>query len=88
MKHRLKIAIVTPLRNEAENIKKLYDAVSKQTIAVFSWIILENGSEDGSKEILNKIKCPRNVKHLEVLNLTESSINYELGSNYARIRAW
>ena len=80
-----KIAIVTPLRNEARNIEKLFDSISKQTTSVFSWVILENGSTDGSKEILKKIKCPENVEHLEILNLTESSIAYELGLNYARI---
>jgi glycosyltransferase involved in cell wall biosynthesis len=80
-----KIAIVTPLRNEIENIDKLFDALSKQTITIFSWVILENGSTDGSIEKLKNIKCPNNVEHLEILNLTKNSINYELGSNYARI---
>ena len=41
-----KIAIVTPLRNEEKNINRLFDAVSKQTIKIFSWIILENGSKN------------------------------------------
>ena len=36
-----KIAIVTPLRNEARNIEKLFDSISKQTTSVFSWVILE-----------------------------------------------
>ena len=80
-----KIAIVTPLRNEQKNINKLFDAVSKQTANIFCWIILENGSTDGSKRILKNIECPVNVEHLEILNLTENSMNYELGSNYARI---
>ena len=80
-----KIAIVTPLRNEIENIDKLFDALSKQTITIFSWVILENGSTDGSIEKLKNIKCPNNVEYLEILNLTKNSINYELGSNYARI---
>lgn len=85
MSNAKKIAIVTPLRNEEKNIEKLFDAISKQTSFIFSWVILENGSTDGSKEILKKIQCPKNVEHLEILNLTENSINYELGSNYARI---
>lgn len=80
-----KIAIVTPLRNEEKNIDKLFDAISKQSINIFSWIILENGSTDGSKKMLKNMACPKNVEHLEILNLTENSINYELGSNYARI---
>jgi len=80
-----KIAIVTPLRNEEKNINRLFDAVSKQTIKIFSWIILENGSTDGSKKMLKNRACPKNVEHLEILNLTENSINYELGLNYAII---
>ena len=59
-----KIAIVTPLRNEEKNINKLFDAVSKQTTNIFSWVILENGSTDGSKKILKNIECPVNVEHL------------------------
>lgn len=83
--HVKKIAIVTPLRDEEKNINKLFDAVSKQTANIFYWVILENGSTDGSKQILKNIKCPVNVEHLEIINLTENNINYELGSNYARI---
>ncbi len=81
----MKIALVTPLRNEINNIDKLFDAISNQSYSIFSWVILENGSTDGSIDKLENMVCPHNVVNLKVFNLTESSINYELGSNYARI---
>lgn len=80
-----RIAIVTPLRNEERNINKLFDAVSNQTTNIYYWVILENGSNDRSREILKSKKTPINVKNLKIINLTENSIEYELGYNYARI---
>lgn len=80
-----KIAIVTPLRNEVNNIDRLFDAISKQTLDIFLWLILENCSTDGSIEKLKNINCPENVEILEIINLTETSTEYKLGLNYARI---
>ena len=81
----MKIAIVTPLRNEKKNIDKLFDSISKQSIDIFLWVILENGSTDGSKKMLKQKRKPSNVSNMEILNIKESSIEYALGENYARI---
>ena len=81
----MRIAIVTPLRNEKKNIDKLFDSISEQSIDIFLWVILENGSTDGSKKILKQKRKPSNVRNMEILNIKESSIEYALGENYARI---
>src|SRR5262249_11104812 len=41
-------AVVTPVRNEEENLPRLADALARQTHLPQSWLIVDNGSEDGT----------------------------------------
>jgi len=43
-------AVVTPVLNEAANLVRLADALAGQTIAPRAWVIVDTGSEDGSRE--------------------------------------
>ncbi|WP_158967146.1 glycosyltransferase family A protein [Paraglaciecola sp. L3A3] len=81
----MKIAIVTPLKNEIKNLPLLIEKVTNQNIEVEHWVIVENGSDDGSKEFLEKITSLPNVKHLTVLNFTLPVEKYELGIKYATV---
>jgi glycosyltransferase involved in cell wall biosynthesis len=80
-----KINIVTPLRNELENVKKLISCISEQSISIDKWIIVENNSNDGSKEYLASIVNVPNVNNLIVLTLDTESPDYQLGYKYSRI---
>lgn len=80
-----KIALVTPLKDEIENIDKLIRSIEKQSIPIFSWIIIENDSTDGSKEKLSSIKTLKNVNHYEVINIELPNKEYALGTKYASI---
>lgn len=44
-------AAITPARNEAENLLRLADSLSAQTIPPSEWIIVENGSTDSTLDI-------------------------------------
>ncbi|MET0600899.1 MAG: glycosyltransferase [Baekduia sp.] len=44
----LSYALVTPARNEAENLPRLAESVIAQTIAPAAWIIVDDHSDDGS----------------------------------------
>ena len=46
MTRELTYALVTPLRNEAENLKRLSAAIDQQTQLPVAWIIVDNGSTD------------------------------------------
>lgn len=80
-----KIHLVTPLRDEIENIDALFDSISSQNVEITTWVIVENGSTDGSKEILNSKPKPPNVSNLIVLNEDFSNNTYALGSKYSEV---
>ncbi|HEL3748104.1 TPA: glycosyltransferase [Stenotrophomonas maltophilia] len=80
-----RIFLSTPLRNEIDNIPDLYAAVAAQDTAIAMWVIVENGSTDGSRELLQTLAKPANVEQLIVLNEDTESGEYALGQKYARI---
>lgn len=80
-----RIFLSTPLRNEIDNIERLYAAVATQDAQIDIWVIVENGSTDGSREDLAKRSVPANVRELVVLNEDTERGDYALGAKYARI---
>jgi len=53
MNNRHKYIIITPVRDEALYIEKTLEAVSCQTILPSQWLIVDDGSVDGTGEILD-----------------------------------
>lgn len=47
----LSYAIVTPARNEEANLRRLADAVFAQRAAPEKWVIVDDGSTDGTREL-------------------------------------
>jgi biofilm PGA synthesis N-glycosyltransferase PgaC len=47
----LRYAIVTPARNEAENLERLGASLAAQTVVPARWVIVDNGSTDHTAEI-------------------------------------
>jgi glycosyltransferase involved in cell wall biosynthesis len=80
-----KIAIVTPLKDELNNLDRLIESISNQSINIHTWVIIENDSIDGSREYLNKINSIKNVENLFILNLDTNQQTYELGKKYSSI---
>jgi glycosyltransferase involved in cell wall biosynthesis len=80
-----KIALVTPLKDEVENIDNLISSIEQQSIQLFSWLIVENDSSDGSKEKLRKIKSVKNVVDFNIINIELPNKAYALGTKYASI---
>jgi len=50
----LSYALVTPARNEAEFIELTLQSVVKQTKAPLRWIIVSDGSTDGTDQIVQQ----------------------------------
>lgn len=46
------ITILTPTYNRKENLKKLYKSLLKQTNHKFQWLIIDDGSNDNTKELV------------------------------------
>jgi glycosyltransferase involved in cell wall biosynthesis len=77
--------VLTPLRDEAPNIPRLVATLRAQTRPVDHWIVLENGSTDGSKEMLAALAPGEAIRAITVLNLETPQPTYALGSKYSSI---
>lgn len=48
------LSIMTPTYNRAHTLPKLYDSLCSQSNLDFNWIIVDDGSSDNTKELVNK----------------------------------
>ena len=55
----LSYALVTPARNEAENIRRLAASIDAQTVRPQVWIVVDNGSDDGTAAIAEELAASR-----------------------------
>lgn len=69
----LKCTLVTPLRNEMDNISGLWQIIQDQTHRPDEWIIADNGSTDGTMEWLAE-HAPTSAFPVQVLSLPGKTI--------------
>src|SRR5882672_10029409 len=50
----IKYVIITPVRDEAPYIEKTIGSVIAQTIRPFQWVIVDDGSSDGTSDIVDR----------------------------------
>lgn len=48
-------ALVTPARDERANLERLAESVSAQTLPPAAWVIVDDGSEDGTTELVEAL---------------------------------
>lgn len=48
------ITVFTPTYNRAYILKKLYDSLVSQTEKNFEWLIVDDGSTDNTRELIEK----------------------------------
>ncbi len=86
MDQKNKIALITPVKNELENLEELISSIENQSIKIALWIIINDDSDDGSKEFLEKnVSTIKNVDQVRLYNLTSLDKNYALGSKYSQV---
>ena len=49
------ITIFTPTYNRAELLPRLYKSLQEQTNKDFEWVIVDDGSTDNTKEVIDNI---------------------------------
>lgn len=79
------IALVTPLKDEINNIGRFLSTIEHQSIPIKSLVIVENDSEDGSKEYLKKLSHIKNIENFKVIHINFKDSTYRVGKKYATI---
>lgn len=52
----MRLTIVTINLNNYEGLKKTIDSIRCQTWRKFEWIVIDGGSTDGSKDLIESVK--------------------------------
>ena len=50
------ITIVTPTYNRANKLEKVFESLKKQTRKDFEWLVIDDGSIDNTKDIIEILK--------------------------------
>ena len=50
------ISVITATYNRANTINRVFESLKKQTFKNFEWIIIDDGSNDGTKEVIEEFK--------------------------------
>jgi hypothetical protein len=66
-----RILIISPVRNEAAHIERVVRAVAAQELLPARWIIVDDGSDDGTVEVLRRLEP--DVAFLTVVEAGEAS---------------
>lgn len=86
----LSYVLITPARNEAEFIEETIKSVVKQTIRPKRWVVVSDGSTDGTDDIIKKYIGEH--AWIEVVRMPESKERnfagkvYAFNSGYQRVR--
>ena len=65
---RLSYAVVTPARNEAENLGRLAECLAAQTVPPQAWIIVDNGSNDDTVLLARSLRQRHGWVRVECLS--------------------
>lgn len=76
------VGVISPIKDEAENLPALVESVEDQSLRPTRWVIVDDGSTDGSTEIIAAAASDHDwVRRAE----TEGADEYDIGVHYARV---
>lgn len=75
-----KYVLITPARNEEENLEKVFKSVVSQTITPKNWIIVDDRSTDGTDEIVKQYEAQYNF----IMSLPLKREDEDIGTYYSR----
>jgi len=52
----LKLTVITPTFNRAHTLPRAFDSLKNQSLKAFKWIIMDDGSTDGTKVLVEKMQ--------------------------------
>lgn len=76
------VGVITPIKDEADNLPTLIESVESQTLRPECWVIVDDGSTDGSTDIIEEAASRHSwIQHCRKTD----SETYDIGVNYARV---
>ena len=60
MSYQYKITVFTPTYNRAYIIENLYNSLRRQTYRNFEWLVVDDGSADGTEQLFERLKAEAN----------------------------
>ncbi len=78
---KLRYVLITPARNESDFIEKTIQSVIAQTVLPAKWVIVSDGSTDGTDEIVNKYAATR--PWIELVRMPERRERHFAGKVYS-----
>jgi len=79
--YKFSFSIFTPVYNRGEEVKRVFDSLTKQTYKDFEWIVVNDGSTDNTDEVVKEI--------IEIadFNITYICFEHNSGKHVAQNRA-
>ena len=81
MEHFPRYVLITPARNEAQYIEQTIESVLAQTVRPLKWVIVSDGSTDGTDEIVTRYMADH--PWIELARMPERSERHFAGKVYA-----
>lgn len=72
----MRIAVITPVKNEADNLPKLISSVKNQILSPSIWVLVNDNSTDNSQSIIDRKQDKTNWIH-GINRITESESEYD-----------
>lgn len=78
------VGVITPIKDEADNLPSLIASVESQSLQPEAWVIVDDGSTDGSSDLIADAAADHAwIHHRERTDSTA----YDIGVHYARVIA-
>lgn len=75
------ISVITCTYNRAHTLPKVYESLCEQTFKEFEWIVADDGSNDGTEELINEWK---KENKLEIVYIKQENNGKHIAANAAR----
>jgi glycosyltransferase involved in cell wall biosynthesis len=83
---KVRYGLVTPVKDESENLVSLFKSIEAQLIKPAIWLIVENGSSDNSFELINDLVQKSVLKDsIELIRYVLPNDKYGLGWKYSSV---
>ena len=85
MQKKVKVTLVTPTFNRVKYLKNLWNSIKNQTLKEFEWIVVDDGSNDKTREYIKSIKDHRIVyfwQENQGVNSARNRATNEIRSSY------